>query len=83
MCRILNLFSKHNYATNVKSVKYMLDFCKSFDKDSSFGFEEITYLLLFDELPNKEKLAEFNELIENFKSLKERLKLQNIGEDFK
>lgn len=26
---------------------------------------------------------EFNELIEHFKSLKERLKLQNIGEDFK
>lgn len=27
--------------------------------------------------------TEFNELIEHFKSLKERLKLQNIGEDFK
>jgi hypothetical protein len=27
--------------------------------------------------------TEFNELIEHFKSLKEKLKLQNIGEDFK
>ena len=38
------------------------DLVNGFDKNSSFGFEEITYLLLFDELPNKERLTEFNEL---------------------
>ena len=32
---------------------------------------------------DKNDETEFNELIEHFKSLKERLKLQNIGEDFK
>lgn len=32
---------------------------------------------------DKNDETEFNELIEYFKSLKERLKLQNIGEDFK
>ena len=32
---------------------------------------------------DKNDETEFNELIEHFKYLKERLKLQNIGEDFK
>ena len=32
---------------------------------------------------DKNDETEFNELIEHFKSLKERVKLQNIGEDFK
>lgn len=32
---------------------------------------------------NKNDDTEFNELIEHYKNLKERLKLQNIGEDFK
>lgn len=32
---------------------------------------------------DKNDETEFNELIEHFKSFKERLKLQNIGEDFK
>lgn len=32
---------------------------------------------------DKNNEVEFNELIEHFKSLKERIKLQNLGEDFK
>ena len=39
------------------------DFVKGFQKDKRFGFEECCYLLLFGELPTKEKLAEFNELL--------------------
>ncbi len=45
------------------------DLVNGFDKDSNFGFEEITYLLLFDELPTKEKLAEFNEMLAFYRSL--------------
>lgn len=45
------------------------DLVKGFDKNSNFGFEEIAYLLLFDELPNKEKLAEFNELIAFYRNI--------------
>lgn len=30
-----------------------------FEKDDRFGFEEVTYLLLFGELPNKEQLTNF------------------------
>lgn len=40
-----------------------------FIKDNRFGFEEVTYLLLFDELPNKEKLDDFNKLLEFYRSL--------------
>ena len=36
------------------------DLVNGFTKDNRFGFEETTYLLLFNELPTKEKLAEFN-----------------------
>ena len=45
------------------------DLVKGFDPESSFGFEEITYLLLFDELPDKEKLKEFNELIAFYRNI--------------
>ena len=30
-----------------------------FTKDNRFGFEEVTYLLLFGELPNEEQLESF------------------------
>lgn len=32
-------------------------------QEDRFGFEEITYLLMFGELPNKKELREFNELL--------------------
>lgn len=38
-------------------------------KDSRFGFEEIIYLLLFNKLPNKNELKEFNDLIVAFRTL--------------
>ncbi len=34
-----------------------------------FGFEEITYLLLFGDFPTKQELADFNELLGKFRSL--------------
>ena len=40
-----------------------------FLKDSRFGFEEITYLLLFGELPNKEQLKDFSALLASYRSL--------------
>ncbi len=45
------------------------DLVNGFTNDKRFGFEETTYLLLFDELPTKEKLAEFNEMLAFYRSL--------------
>ena len=35
------------------------DLVEGFHKDHRFGFEEVTYLLLFNKLPTREELAEF------------------------
>ena len=40
-----------------------------FIREKRYGFEETTYLLLFGELPNKEELKEFKELLSYFRSL--------------
>lgn len=40
-----------------------------FMKDKRFGFEEITYLLLFGELPAAEQLVEFCRVLGNYRSL--------------
>ncbi len=40
-----------------------------FIKDNRFGFEEVTYLLMFGELPTKQKLEEFNHLLERYREL--------------
>lgn len=40
-----------------------------FIKDDRFGFEEVTYLLLFGELPSKEELASFFELLAKYRTL--------------
>lgn len=40
-----------------------------FISNNRFGFEEISYLLLFGELPNKEELQKFRDLIGEFRSL--------------
>ena len=42
---------------------------KGIPKDSHFGFEECAYLLLFGELPTKEQLDDFCELLGNYRSL--------------
>ena len=45
------------------------DLVNGFTGENRFGFEEITYLLLFAKLPNKEELAEFNKLLGGYRSL--------------
>lgn len=45
------------------------DLVNGFTKDNRFGFEEATYLLLFGELPSREELAEFNEMLAGYRNL--------------
>lgn len=42
---------------------------KGFMKDGRFGFEEATYLLLFGDLPTKQKLTDFTKLLETYREL--------------
>ena len=42
---------------------------EGFVKDNRFGFEEVTYLLLFGQLPTAEELKEFREVIASYRSL--------------
>ena len=45
------------------------DIVNGFQADNRYGFEEVCYLLLFGELPSLEKLADFNELLGNHRTL--------------
>jgi len=45
------------------------DLVKGFIKDNRFGFEEVTYLLLFGELPSSEELLEFKKILIDYRSL--------------
>lgn len=45
------------------------DLVKGFTDEGRFGFEEVTYLLLFGELPNKPELKEFYELLNYYRTL--------------
>lgn len=45
------------------------DFVQGFQKDRRFGFEECCYLLLFGELPGKNDLKEFKELLDENRRL--------------
>ncbi len=45
------------------------DLVKGLPEDHCFGYEEATYLLLFDKLPNKEELDEFIKLLAHYRSL--------------
>ncbi|MBQ3104756.1 MAG: citrate/2-methylcitrate synthase [Lachnospiraceae bacterium] len=45
------------------------DLVAGFSGNDRFGFEEITYLLLFDKLPNTKELEEFKELLSFYRSL--------------
>ena len=45
------------------------DLVKGLPDDHYFGFEEATYLLLFDKLPNKNELEEFKHILAGFRSL--------------
>ncbi|MDE6212252.1 MAG: citrate synthase, partial [Lachnospiraceae bacterium] len=45
------------------------DLVNGFFADNRFGFEEVTYLLLFDKLPDAEELASFTKLLNSYRSL--------------
>lgn len=45
------------------------DLVDGFTKDGRFGFEEITYLLLFSKLPTEKELADFKALLSKYRSL--------------
>ena len=45
------------------------DLVEGFTKDGRFGFEEITYLLLFSKLPTEKELADFKALLSKYRSL--------------
>lgn len=45
------------------------DLVADFTKDKRFSFEEITYLLLFGELPNKIELNKFNKILADYRQL--------------
>lgn len=45
------------------------DLVSGFTNEKRFGFEEITYLLLFGELPDKEQLESFNRLLSDYRQL--------------
>ena len=45
------------------------DIIRGLPQDDHFGFEETTYLLLFNKLPNQKELEEFKELLSFYRSL--------------
>lgn len=45
------------------------DLVTGFTKDNRFGFEEVTYLLLFNKLPDEKELADFRILLSKYRSL--------------
>ncbi|MBR5798492.1 MAG: citrate/2-methylcitrate synthase [Lachnospiraceae bacterium] len=45
------------------------DLVDGFTKDGRFGFEEVTYLLLFAKLPNEEELNTFKQILAGYRSL--------------
>ncbi len=45
------------------------DLVDGFSKENRFGFDEVTYLLLFDKLPNNQELKDFSALLSYYRSL--------------
>lgn len=45
------------------------DLVAGFTNEKRFGFEEITYLLLFGELPTTEQLSDFSDILANYRQL--------------
>lgn len=45
------------------------DLVHGFEKENRFGFEEVAYLLLFGQLPDKKELADFKQMLGDFRSL--------------
>ena len=48
------------------------DLVDGFAGENRFGFEEVTYLLLFDKLPDRDELAQFTRLLSGSLSNKSR-----------
>lgn len=42
---------------------------KGFNKDGRFGFEEVTYLLLFGEMPDEVQLSDYNKMLGEFRCI--------------
>ncbi len=40
-----------------------------FTREKRYGFEEVTYLLMFGEMPNEQQLGEFTELLGNYRCI--------------
>ena len=49
-------------------------FVKGFQEEKRYGFEECAYLLMFGELPTKEKLENFSDIIDSFRELPKNFK---------
>ncbi|MCT4564260.1 MAG: citrate/2-methylcitrate synthase [Maledivibacter sp.] len=47
----------------------LTDIVNGFQKQRRYGFEECAYLLLFGELPTRERLNEFNDLLDQWRKL--------------
>ena len=47
----------------------LYDLVDGFIKDDRFGFEEVTYLLLFGKLPTKVELTNFNQILAKYRTL--------------
>ena len=45
------------------------DLVRGFTSEERFGFEEVTYLLLFNKLPDKDELKNFSDLLANYRTL--------------
>ncbi len=45
------------------------DLVGGFTKENRFGFEEVSYLLLFNKLPSEKELADFRTLLSNYRTL--------------
>jgi len=47
----------------------IIDIVEGCTKEQRFGFEEVTYLLLFGDLPNEQQLKDFNALLAGYRTL--------------
>ena len=45
------------------------DIVNGFLSENRFGFEEVTYLLIFGKMPNEKELADFNAMLAEYRSL--------------
>lgn len=45
------------------------DLVEGFRNDGRYGFEEVTYLLLFNKLPTESELSDFNSIMDNYRTL--------------